>query len=94
MRRSSAGVCATTYFLKGRAFPGAHFCVRNARAQAIVGAVFNMPQGAYRAVQLVAAQIVAAKKMVPENRDHSKVLTRDAGEQENRSNYKPRIFKP
>jgi hypothetical protein len=41
--------CAAIYFLKGRAFPIAHFCVRNARAQAIVGKVFNMPQGAHRA---------------------------------------------
>ena len=36
---------------------------------------------------------VAAKKMAPENRGHSKVLIRDASEEENRSNWKPQIFR-
>jgi hypothetical protein len=74
--------------------PDAHFCVRNARAQAIVGAVSNMPQGAHRARYNLSQYKLSQQKMAPENRGHSKVLVRDASEQENRSDYKPRIFKP
>jgi hypothetical protein len=77
---------AAIYFLKGRAFPVAHFCVRNARAQVIVGAVFNMPQAAHRARGTTCRSTnCRSKKMAPENRGHSKVLIRDASERENRS---------
>jgi hypothetical protein len=37
------------FIFESRAFPVAHFCMRYATAQAIVGEVFNMPQAAQRA---------------------------------------------
>jgi hypothetical protein len=52
-------------FLKGRAFPVAHFCVRNARAQAIVGEVFNMPQAAQHARYNLSQHKLSQQKMAP-----------------------------
>jgi hypothetical protein len=94
VRRSLAGVCAAIIFRKA-AFPFAHSCMRNARAQVIVREVSNMPQAAQSARGTTCRSTkLSQQKMAPGNRGHSKVLIRDASEQENRSGYNLRIFKP